>query len=288
MEVKNMSALPGGMGNVGATISRIGGTVSLCGAVGDDLLGKAYAKDLEKNSIIPALQNVGMHSTGLLLALISKNGERSFLVSRGANDYLKLEHIKKTFKKFRPNVVVISGYTITRTSMESVLLNTIELANNNNSKVVFDCTPFNLVDLKREIFTRIVEKSFCTCLNYDEACSLVGTSGLERVIRNLQKRKRFFALKLGFRGCVLVTTRGVKRIRSKKAEVKDTNGAGDCFIGAVAFGISRNLAELEMGELGVRLGTLKTQYPGPRLPSDLKINIPSYKEQKILPRESRI
>jgi sugar/nucleoside kinase (ribokinase family) len=269
---ENISVLPGGTGNVAVTISRLGGSAAFCGVVGDDALGRAYVRDLKDNCIFPAVHRKVKSPTGILLALLSQNAERSFIVSRGANNYLELEYVRSAFERFRPNVLFISGYSLTKKSTESVLFDSIDLARKCNSKIVFDCTPYNLVQSKREVFMNIISKSFCTCLNYHEARSLFDVESSKGLIALLKKSNCFFALKLGSRGCILISPRGTTRITAKKVVAKDTNGAGDCFAGAIAYGISRNLTELEMGRLGVRLGTLKVKFNGPRLPKNLKIS----------------
>jgi sugar/nucleoside kinase (ribokinase family) len=268
VQIANLRVLPGGTGNVAVTITRLGGVAAFCGVVGDDPLGRAYRNDLKENSILPLVFMKRDFPTGVLLALVSSNGERSFLVSRGANDCLEIEHVNTAFERFDPNIVFISGYSFTKKSMKMVLLHSIELAEKNNSKILFDCTPFNLMQINRDLFMHIISKSYCTCLNYQEACSLVDACGTRNIVRNLRKNTGFFALKLGSRGCILVTPQGVNKIGGKKVPIKDTNGAGDCFAGAIAYGISRNLSKLKMGKLAVRMGTLKVQYHGPRLPID--------------------
>ena len=270
LETDSITMMPGGMGNIAVPITMLGGIVALCGVVDNDALGRVYREDLEQNSVLSMLLKKKTRSTGLLLALISSNAERSFLVARGANDYLKKSHVESAFEKFSPRVVFISGYSLNKKSMESILLNLIDLAHINNCKIVFDCTPFNLVHDKRDLFMHIISKSYCTCLNYQEASSLLDMTDLETIITTLRKTQCFFALKLGSQGCILVTKRGVKRISAKKVPVKDTTGAGDCFAAAIAFGISRSFAEQEMGELGVKLGTLKAHYAGPRLPTNIR------------------
>ena len=274
VKTNKISVLPGGIGNVSAAIAKLGGTVALCGVVGNDALGRAYIADLNENFILPEVHTAKMEPTGLLLALLSSKGERSFVVSRGANDSLEIDHVKIALRRFDPSVVFISGYSLTKKSMEWILFQSIDLAIHNKSKIVFDCTPFNVVELKRELFMNAISKSYCTCLNFREACSLVGTSSLKRLIKIMRQKSSFFVLTLGSKGCLVVTSTGEKFISTKKVSVKDTNGAGDSFAGAIAYGISRNLSESEMGTLGVYMGTLKVQFPGPRIPdvSQTKIN----------------
>jgi sugar/nucleoside kinase (ribokinase family) len=38
----------GGMGNVAATVSKLGGKSAFCGMVGDDILGSLYLQDLRE------------------------------------------------------------------------------------------------------------------------------------------------------------------------------------------------------------------------------------------------
>ena len=203
------------MGNVANVISRLGGTTCFLGVVGDDTLGRSYIDDLKGNSIIPMVYRNQIHSTGVLLALHSNNAERSFLVSRGANDYLDRHHVSNAFDKFDPDMVFISGYSLTKKSMENVLLHSIKLANRNNSKIIFDSTPYNLVKHKQDLFMRIISNSYCTCLNYLEASSLVSTSRFEDIVKVLREIGQFFALKLGSLGCILIRSCVAKRVAAE-------------------------------------------------------------------------
>src|SRR5438132_12331629 len=74
---KYMSISPGGVGNVAVLLSKLGGKGAHCGVIGNDFLGNIYSQDLKKNKIIPLLFKNLNEPTGILLAFVSSNGQRS-------------------------------------------------------------------------------------------------------------------------------------------------------------------------------------------------------------------
>src|SRR5690348_18247639 len=107
-----MSMFPGGVGNVAVLLSKLGGKSAYCGMIGNDLLGNAYHQDLKKNKITPILFKNNGYPTGMLLAFVARNGQRSFLVSRGANSHLQCHHIDEAFRKVNPKILYISGHML--------------------------------------------------------------------------------------------------------------------------------------------------------------------------------
>ena len=88
-------AVPGGGGNVAVGLSSIGGTTAFIGKAGQDFLGKLYLQDLTENRVVTRVFLDKCSPTGLIVALVEKMPQRSFLVFRGANDNLSPDEIEK-------------------------------------------------------------------------------------------------------------------------------------------------------------------------------------------------
>ena len=262
---KSIFISPGGMGNVAVTVSKLGGKSAFCGMVGDDIFGNLYLQDLNENGVLPIIFTDVKDSTGILLSLVFPNGQRSFLVFRGANDSLKRHHIDKAFEKVNPKILHISGHSLNNKTMEDTVIYATKIAAEYKTKVLFDCTPHNLIPSKRCLFKYLVERAYCLCLNLDEARALTGEKRLNEIVGQLERTVNLLAIKLGEKGCLVTNHNRRIKIKTLKVKTLDTTGAGDCFAAAIAYGIAKNLDNEHMAKLGVQMGTMKVQHLGPRL-----------------------
>jgi sugar/nucleoside kinase (ribokinase family) len=262
---KSMFISPGGMGNVAVTVSKLGGKSAFCGMVGDDIFGSLYLQDLRENGVLPIIFTDVKDSTGILLSFVLRNGQRSFLVFRGANDSLKRHHIDKAFEKVNPKILHISGHSLNNKTMEDTVIYATKIAAEYKTKVLFDCTPHNLILSKRCLFKHLVERAYCLCLNLDEARALTGEKRVNEIVGQLKRTVNLLALKLGEKGCLVTSHNQRIKIKTLKVKTLDTTGAGDCFAAAIAYGMAKNLDNERMAKLGVQMGTMKVQHLGPRL-----------------------
>lgn len=262
---KYMSISAGGAGNVAVLLSKLGGKTAHCGVVGDDLLGELYYSDLKKNKIRPLLFKNLKEPTGILLAIVSPNGQRSFLVSRGANSYLQRSHIDEVFRKINPKILYISGHVLADKLARNAIIYAAKIAKMKRIKIVFACTPYNLIKLNRPVFLKMLDMTYCLCLNIEEARALTKVTKTNRIVSQLSSKVKLLALTRGKNGCIIVSKDQLVKIDAKKVKVVDTTGAGDAFAAAIIFGIIKNMSNKQMANLGVNLGTLTVQSLGPRL-----------------------
>jgi len=85
----------GGANNVAVSLSRLGFTVGLVAAVGNDESGRTLIKNLDDNGVDTRLIKVVCHrDTGFSLIVISPGGEHVAFTYRGANDELSINKIE--------------------------------------------------------------------------------------------------------------------------------------------------------------------------------------------------
>ncbi|WP_415280927.1 carbohydrate kinase family protein [Candidatus Nitrososphaera sp. FF02] len=263
VNVRNLAFSPGGVGNIATMISHLGSKSAFCGVIGDDALGYLYKKDLENNHVLPLLFTDRRRPTGQLLSLISDD-ERSFIACRGANDSLESNRVSTVIRRTSPTLVIVSGHSLSSRSMERILLNAIRFARKSGIKVMFDCTPYNTIQLKRSIYRRVINNVDCLCLNIVEAKALTGKDNIREIIESLSDIVDILALKMGKSGCIIATRKEIVRVNAPKVKVIDTTGAGDAFAAAIAYGIINNLPLSRMAKIAVRLSTEKVRNLGPR------------------------
>jgi len=262
---KYISVSPGGIGNVAVTLSKLGGKAAQCGVIGNELLGDMYRQDLQKKKVIPILFKNESQPTGISLVFVSRNGQRSFLVSRGANSYLQRHHIDEVFRKVNPKILYISGHMLSDRSVKETIIYAAKMARKKGIKIVFACTPYNLIKLNRSTFLKLLKMTYCLCLNLEEARALTKRKKISIIISQLMSSIKLLALTLGKNGCIIASKNQLVRVNTKKVKVVDTTGAGDAFAAAIIFGIIKKNSNRKMARMGVKLGTLAVQQLGPRL-----------------------
>ena len=109
----SIDVFPGGCGNVAVGLTKLGGKSILIGKAGNDIFGKIYIWDLKRNGVLENVFFDDELGTGLIIDFVEEDGERSFLVYRGANNKLspeELDGVSNLLEKSR--YLYISGYSL--------------------------------------------------------------------------------------------------------------------------------------------------------------------------------
>jgi ribokinase len=80
----------------------------------------------------------------------------------------------------------------------------------------------------------------------------VGRIAAQRALR--RRGARTVVLTLGERGCLLVSAEGTRHVPAEKVKAVDTTGAGDAFVGSLAYFMGREPLEKAV-ELSVQIAT---------------------------------
>jgi sugar/nucleoside kinase (ribokinase family) len=264
---------PGGAGNVATGLSRLGGTAQFIGKAGKDTLGIFYQNNLIKEGVKTKLIFDNFNPTGILISFVDRKGERSFLVSRGANDFLLPKEIEQCSNYIvKSKYLFISGYSVVNHPQREAILKAIDIAKSGDVKVVFDPSAHNLIKQKRAVFENIVNLCDIITLNLEEAKALTKCTRIQELVKLLSERVPLVALRMGEQGCVLVTPNRTLKCPGNKANCVDSTGAGDAFASALIFGLTNGFRL----ETTVRLANWYASYNikklGPRVfPSKAEI-----------------
>ncbi|OLC92252.1 MAG: hypothetical protein AUI92_05575 [Thaumarchaeota archaeon 13_1_40CM_3_38_6] len=150
-------------------------------------------------------------------------------------------------------------------SVKETIIYAAKMARKKGIKIVFACTPYNLIKLNRSTFLKLLKMTYCLCLNLEEARALTKRKKISIIISQLMSSIKLLALTLGKNGCIIASKNQLVRVNTKKVKVVDTTGAGDAFAAAIIFGIIKKNSNRKMARMGVKLGTLAVQQLGPRL-----------------------
>ncbi|XP_027497460.1 ribokinase isoform X2 [Corapipo altera] len=194
--------------------ARLGANTSLICKVGKDSFGNDYVENLKKNGI--------------------STGQNVIVIVPGANLLLNFEDLKRASDVICKAKVLVCQLEIT----PAVSLEALKMARASGVKTLFNPAPA-LADLDPQFY--IYSDIFCC--NETEAEILTGIpvgnlEDAEKVGRMLLERGcKLVIVTLGAEGCMMISVEEPipKHVPAGKVRAVDTTGAGDSFVGALAF-----------------------------------------------------
>ena len=233
---------PGGSGNIAAAISHLGGKAALIGKAGEDVYGKAYVEDLQKLGITTKVILDPHADTGVVISLVEPGGHRTMLVTRGANDKLAPDETRKCLAELgAARFLYISGYSLLNSPQRESVLEAAKVARAKVVTVVFDVASSNLVHTHRDVFERAVDSCDILCANLDETKALAARDDFSEYAKRQSKKGKIVIVKMGPKGCMISREGETREVSGFHVNPVDTTGAGDAFLGALLYAISRGI-----------------------------------------------
>jgi len=222
----------GGKGaNQAVAAARAGGNVAFVNSVGEDAYTPQMVQNYKNDGIDTryVFQEKGIAS-GHALIMIGGEGMNYLSVAPGANYKLTPQKIDEAFPVFDEAAMIVMQYEI----QEETLKYVIDLANNKNIPVLWNCAPARAFDLSyipkiNILVLNEVEAGFLaemtveTEADAEKAAQKLIDRGVEKVI-----------ITLGSKGAFVVTRTEKVSVPAFKVEAVDTTAAGDTFCGAFA------------------------------------------------------
>jgi len=231
---------PGGSGNLSAAVACLGGEAGLVGRAGKDPFGKAYDDDLVSLGVRSEISLDPKQPTGLAVCLVDGRGRRTMFVSRGANDNLTAQEVLEGLRRLGPSrFTCLSGYSLAFPGHKKTLLRAATNAQDHGSLVVFDPGAANLVRAQSTVFASIVNECDLLCANIEETRALARGGQVLPYSRLLSRKGKLVLVKMGPQGCLLVEEGMAKKLPGVRSRAVDTTGAGDAFLGALLYCLSR-------------------------------------------------
>lgn len=229
--------VPGGKGaNQAYTAGKLGGNVSMIGAVGNDAYGDTLKANLKHVGVdISGVEQMDGEVTGQAFINVDEKGDNSIIIIAGANGLVTKELIQK-------HIGLIENCDIVIMQLE-IPFETVEYVKQ------LDCRLGKMVIVDPAPAAANIPDSFWKGISY------IKPNETELEILTGKKRKTYEELKegakemlekgvegviltLGSKGCLLVTEDGEELFEAQKVEAVDTTAAGDCFTAAVALALS--------------------------------------------------
>ena len=266
---------PGGKSaNQAVAASRLGGTVSLIGAVGNDSNGDMLLASTERAGVdVSRVRRSADVATGVAVIAVDANGENNIIISAGANGTLAPADVSAD--AFDDAAVLCLCLEVSLETVEAAA----KTAHDAGATVLLNLSPY------AEIPQSLAALSDVLLVNAHEASMFLGdaemphpgahASAWEPVRGQFAERGLHRVLvTLGSHGSVVLDSLAasgeqISRIAPTKVNAVDTTGAGDAFTGAVAARLAagETLAEAAaFASVAAALATTKkgTQaaYPG--------------------------
>lgn len=213
----NFYTTNGGKGaNQACAIGKLGGDVSMLGAVGNDNFAKDLSDALSSNNVnINNLLIKDNVSTGIAVITVTNDGANHIIVVQGANALITKDDIKEK---------LIASFDIIVMQLEiplEIAKYAASIAKKLGKTVVLNPSPAVKLD-----------RDFLSCVDIlipnETEIDIIG--GVDYVLECGVKN---IILTLGADGCELITKQNRKHFDAYKVNVVDTTAAGDSFLGGV-------------------------------------------------------
>lgn len=246
---------PGGKGaNQAVSAARLGGDVHFVGAVGRDDDGARILRALQSDGAsVDDVRIVDQQPTGLALITVEEQGENSIVVVSGANATVTAERASAAVTRLAsPGAIVVVQGELPR----DVLSAAVRSATAAGARSIVNLAPYAEVD------DDVLASADPLVLNETEAGELLGSevpdaSAVTASLGLLLEHAASVVVTLGGEGAVWGVRGGASgHVPAEKVDhVVDTTGAGDAFVGAMAYSLAAGAALEEAVRLGARAGS---------------------------------
>ncbi|XP_003962327.1 ribokinase isoform X1 [Takifugu rubripes] len=228
-----------GFGGKGANqciqAARLGARTTMVCKVGKDVFGDNYIQNFKDNGVhTDFVGQTPDAATGTASIIVNNAGENAIVIVAGANMLLDSVDLQEALPAITRSKVLVCQLEIN----PQISLQALRMAQKNKVKTIFNPAPAS-PDLDPEFYTA----SDVFCCNESEAEMLTGS-----VVTNVEEARgaaqellkrgcKSVIITLGPQGCVVVQAQEStsKHVPTTAVKAIDTTGAGDSFIGALAF-----------------------------------------------------
>jgi ribokinase len=256
----------GGKGaNQAVMAALLGAQVSMIACVGADAFGKEAVANLKSLGIDTAGVSVlEGAATGVAPIWVEASGENRIVIVPGANARMSVGQVDQAMAAAGAPDLVICQLEIPLDCVRRAL----ELGREHDATTILNPAPF--VEESRELL-ELADWITPNEVEFDALSRLLPTAhaGLpapveERLGPVGGRLGASILMTHGERGALLCRAgeQDVHRIAAPTAEVLDTSGAGDAFVGAFACALAGGAEDLSAAELAVRCASMTVEAPG--------------------------
>lgn len=277
---RSVALVPGGKGaNQAYAIGKLGGNVTMIGAIGRDTSGEALLNNLKCVGVnVEGIAQIDGGITGQAFITVDDNGDNAIVIIAGTNGMVTKELIDENVHIIRESDIVIVQLEIPL----DVVAYVKEIAVKEGRTVIVDPAPA-VADIPDCFWKGIdyikpneTELAILTGLRLETREELVKGARmmLKRGVKNV-------IVTLGGDGCLLVKEEGEQFFPSHKVKAVDTTAAGDSFTAAFALALSRGKKDEEAIEFGQEVSSIAVTRKG------AQASIPTIAEVEEMRKEKK-
>lgn len=215
-------------------LGMMGVQTGFLGRTGNDRIGRFFEDSMREVGVVPVVLSSSSPS-GIVRAIVSPDGERTFATFLGAAAEIQADDIKASmFRGY--DFCYIEGYLI---SNRELFAKAISLAKQVKAKVVLDLASYNVVDENRGFLVNLLPYTDIVFANEEEARSLTGMEP-EDALDFIASKVDIAVVKVGKRGSLARRGKEKVTISANKINVIDTTGAGDMYAAGFIAGLIQN------------------------------------------------
>ena len=255
---------PGGSSaNVAAGIACLGGKSAFMGSVGRDENGTLYVDETRKSGV-NMIVNEYDQLTGHAITLITPDSERTFATHLGAALCFGENDVSQD-TIMNSSILHIEGYMLEADFTYSACIKAMDTALKYKTLISVDLSDPALINRINKRFEFVLEKYVdIVFVNEEEAFAFTGVYQID-ALRELAKYANLSIVKLGAQGSLISYQGNEYKIDPIKANLVNTNGAGDMYAASIIYGITSGLDIQESGNLASKNSALVVGQVGARL-----------------------
>lgn len=247
-QLKKQLASGGSAANTIHGLAKMGIDAAFFGTIGKDDMGDFFKSDMETSKIDTKLF-YGEGDTGVAIALVSPDSERTFAVHLGAAIELAPKHISEDlFNGY--DYFHIEGYLVQN---HDLIKKAVEVAKAKGLKVSLDLASYNVVESNLD-FLKTLVKNYVDIVfaNEEEARAFTGQEPRE-ALNTIVMDCEIAVVKTGKQGSLIKQGNKVYEVGIIDVNPIDTTGAGDLYASGFLYGLANGYSLDKCGNIGAVL-----------------------------------
>jgi sugar/nucleoside kinase (ribokinase family) len=226
-------------------LAQLGVEAGFLSKIGKDEVGSFFEKQMTETHVKPQMLKSNTPS-GRVQALVTSDGERTFATCLGAAAEMCADDIKpELFESW--DIFYVEGYLVANPTMLDKALETAKKA---GLKIAIDLASYNVVEESRDYFMQLIENYVdYVFANEKEAFALTGMEPLQ-ALDFLASHCDIAVVKVGAKGAYIKRGNEMVIVPPMKANVIDTNGAGDMWAAGFLAGLVKGESLTKCGQMG--------------------------------------
>lgn len=255
----------GSVANTMRGMANLGCRGGYMGRIGRDELGELFLNDFAKRGLNTHLSYSDSSDTGRVMALVSRDSERTMATYLGAAAELQpTDFDAKVLADY--DYMYVEGYLVFNHDLIAAGVETAKAA---GLKVALDLSSFNVVEANLDFLKKLISEHVDILFaNEEEAKAYTGLDP-EAALHEIAKECELAIVKLGKEGSLIKHGEDVVRVGSVPANAIDTTGAGDAYAAGFFYGLTKGYSLEMCGKIAALVSGKVVEVMGPNLSDEV-------------------